>query len=108
MKEKYDAANATNLTDEQRAQKVAEFQRFAGYTSVSVQEHKESMESITDSLVKAVTTAIALVVSAVVIFFSGGTATPAVVAALSTWWGAAAVAMGTALVGVGIKEAMLG
>jgi hypothetical protein len=107
MKEKYDAANAANLTDEQRAQKVAEFQRFAGYTSVSVQEHKESMESITDSLVKAVTTAIALIVSAVVIFFSAGTATPAVVAALSTWWGAAAVAMGTALVGVGIKEAML-
>jgi len=108
MKTRYDSLNDPNLSDEQRAQRVDEFSRLAGYTNVSVSEHKESMQSVTDSLVTAVTTAIAVVLAAVAIVFSGGTATPAVVAALGTWWGAATAAIVTAGIGIGIRQAMLG
>jgi hypothetical protein len=112
MEKKYQAAKDPNLTDDERARRVAEFQRFAGYTNVSVQEHKEKMEAVTGSLVTAVTTAIAVAVAAIAIIFSGGTATPGVVAAFAAWagtaGGAATIAVGTALVGMGIKQAMLG
>ncbi|OLE16046.1 MAG: hypothetical protein AUG83_04530 [Acidobacteria bacterium 13_1_20CM_4_57_11] len=112
MKEKYDAANDPKLTDEQRARKIAEFQRFAGYTNVSVQEHKESMESITNSLVTAVTTAIAVVVAAVCIAVTAGAATGPIAVAFAGWAssaaGAATIALGTAAVGITIKGAMLG
>jgi hypothetical protein len=107
MKLKYNETNDPNLTDEQRAQKVAEFQREAGYTNVSVEEHKESMESVTDGIVTAVTTAIAVTLAALAIFFSGGTAAP-FVAALATWWGAGTAALATAAIGIGIRKAMLG
>ena len=108
MKSRHDLLNDPSLSPEQRADKVDEFNRFAGYTNVAVSEHKESVQSVTDSLVTAVTTAIAVVLAAAAIFFSGGTATPAVIAALGTWWGAATAALVTAGIGIGIRQAMLG
>ena len=107
MKLRYSEANNPDLTDQQRAQAIAEFQRNAGYTNVSVDEHKEAKEAITEGLVTAVTTAIAVVLAAIAIFFSGGTAAP-FVAGLATWWGAGSAALATAAVGIGMRKALLG
>ena len=112
MQERYVAANDPTLSEVDRNKKIEEFQRFAGYTNVAVEEHKEKIEAVTNSLVTAVTTTIAVAVAAIAIIFSGGTATPGVLAAFAAWagtaGGAATIALGTALVGIGIKKAMLG
>jgi hypothetical protein len=107
MKLRYSEANNPDLSDEQRALAIADFQRNAGYTNVSVEEHKEAKESVTEGLVTAVTTAIAVTLAAIAIFFSGGTAAP-FVAALATWWGAGSAALATAAVGIGMRKALLG